>query len=72
MANMSYCRFENTAHDLRDCLEVLNAIRIDIPKPLNDLSYSEIQGLKDIIDYSQEIVNMRENIEKEIQTLKEI
>ena len=23
MANMSYCRFENTYHDLRDCLAAL-------------------------------------------------
>jgi hypothetical protein len=24
MANMSYCRFENTFHDLEDCLEHIN------------------------------------------------
>lgn len=24
MSNMSYCRFENTASDLRDCLEALD------------------------------------------------
>lgn len=24
MANMSYCRFENTYHDLKDCYEALN------------------------------------------------
>lgn len=24
MANMSYCRFQNTAGDLRDCLQALN------------------------------------------------
>ena len=24
MANMSYCRFENTYHDLQDCLDNLN------------------------------------------------
>ena len=24
MGNMSYCRFENTARDLRDCLEAIN------------------------------------------------
>lgn len=23
MANMSYCRFQNTLHDLRECLEAL-------------------------------------------------
>jgi hypothetical protein len=24
MANMSYCRFENTYHDLQDCLDNIN------------------------------------------------
>ncbi len=24
MANMSYCRFENTANDLKDCVWALN------------------------------------------------
>ncbi len=35
MSNMSYCRYENTAADMRDCLD---AIRYD---GLNDLSGSE-------------------------------
>ena len=26
MANMSYCRFYNTSHDLRDCLDALEDI----------------------------------------------
>ena len=26
MSNMSYCRFENTIHDMRDCEEALNEI----------------------------------------------
>lgn len=26
MSNMSYCRFENTVQDMRDCEEALNAI----------------------------------------------
>ncbi|QDP65226.1 MAG: hypothetical protein Unbinned2819contig1004_17 [Prokaryotic dsDNA virus sp.] len=66
MPNMSYCRFENTSRDLQECLEVLYR------ESLKDLSYSEIQGLIDIIDYSQEIVNMRDNLEEKIQKLKEI
>ena len=35
MSNMSYCRYENTAADMQDCLD---AIRYD---GLNDLSGSE-------------------------------
>lgn len=29
MSNMSYCRFENTHHDLRDCLAVLREEGLD-------------------------------------------
>jgi len=35
MANMSYCRFENTYQDLKDCLKSLNQ------NDLEDLSNSE-------------------------------
>ena len=26
MANMSYCRFKNTLHDLADCVDALEAV----------------------------------------------
>jgi hypothetical protein len=29
MPNMSYCRFENTANDLEECLEAMNAPKFD-------------------------------------------
>ena len=29
MANMSYCRFENTLHDLRDCLAAIKEEGMD-------------------------------------------
>lgn len=32
MANMSYCRFENTLKDLRDCQSALNEIEGDLSK----------------------------------------
>jgi hypothetical protein len=35
MANMSYCRFENTYHDMKDCEQAL------IDDPLDPLSESE-------------------------------
>lgn len=35
MPNMSYCRFENTFKDLRDCYDALSE------KPIDDLSESE-------------------------------
>ena len=30
MANMSYCRFENTSRDLRDCVEALEELADDL------------------------------------------
>ena len=35
MSNMSYCRFQNTYNDLRDCLDALRE------EPLEELSESE-------------------------------
>jgi hypothetical protein len=51
MANMSYCRFQNTENDLRDCLEHIN----------DDLSSAEekkarvalVQTCKEIIEEAE-------------------
>lgn len=32
MSNMSYCRFENTLRDLRDCAEALDEMRCGDPE----------------------------------------
>ena len=60
MGNMSYCRFENTANDLRDCLDAIEN------NEHHHLSTYEVQGLEDIIQCAQEIVNMREELEEHI------
>ena len=41
MANMSYCRFENTFHDLQDCSEAM--------EEGDDLSESEARFRKELI-----------------------
>lgn len=48
MANMSYCRFQNTAPDLRDCADHL----LD-----DDLSKDEREALKRLIKTCREIVS---------------
>jgi len=48
MANMSYCRFENTASDLLDCLEHIR----------DDVSDSEENARQKLIDLCREIVAM--------------
>ena len=47
MANMSYCRFQNTLVDLGDCIEALDAIlEGDYDEPLSD---SELRAANKMI-----------------------
>jgi hypothetical protein len=51
MGNMSYCRFENTLHDLRDCY---NALR-EGAKEDEELSDEERLAMARLIDLSGDI-----------------
>jgi len=55
---MSYCRFENTARDLADCVDALNNGHTE------NLSSYEIRGLSDLLYYARRIVNYEDNIEE--------
>ena len=55
---MSYCRFENTANALQDCVHAIEE------REVYDLSSYELRGLKTIVDLAQEIVDMENDIEK--------
>jgi hypothetical protein len=46
MSNMSYCRFENTYHDLQDCMESMDD---------DDLSTSEEEYRRRLIQLSKQI-----------------
>ena len=65
MGNMSYCRFENTAADLRDCLSAIHRGETD------DLSSYEIAGLTNIMDMANESVEMEDDIIELLNRLKE-
>ncbi len=65
MGNMSYCRFENTAADLRDCLSAIHRGETD------DLSSYEIAGLTNIMDMANELVEMEDDIIELLDRLKE-
>tara|TARA_R100000781_G_scaffold4152_2_gene5344 strand:- start:346 stop:576 length:231 start_codon:yes stop_codon:yes gene_type:complete len=56
MANMSYCRFENTSKDLKDCY---NAIRNG---EMYEMENYEIEGLRDILELSKQICEMQDSI----------
>ena len=55
---MSYCRFENTSRDLRDCLDAIENEEID------DLSSYEKDGLQSLLEYCETIFFMKEEIEE--------
>jgi len=61
MANMSYCRFENTAKDLQDCV---NAIRRG---EIHELNNYELNGLENILDLAEEIVEDKDFIKEIIE-----
>ena len=47
MPNMSYCRYENTSLDMQDVVDTLWDSNVD-----EDLSRSEVRGLRTILDLS--------------------
>ena len=57
MANMSYCRFENTVRDMRDCI---NAIE---DRETDELSNYEVNALSEFLDLAREINNLEPEIE---------
>ena len=67
MANMSYCRFQNTATDLRDCVNVLEDAR-----DLDDLGLSEDEEramkrmrmlCEDFLDACNRLEEMQESVD---------
>ena len=64
MSNMSYCRFENTARDLGDCVEAIQNGETD------DLSRYEVQGLSDLLEYCELIMDDKSYIERVIKQAK--
>ena len=67
MANMSYCRFENTLADMRDCLHTLeNGLDAE------ELSDYEISALRDFADTARQIARFENNIYNTIEEFEEI
>ena len=67
MGNMSYCRFENTLADMRDCLHALeNGLDVE------ELSEYEISALHDFADVAREIARYESNIHNVIEEHKEL
>jgi len=61
MANMSYCRFENTAKDMRDCIYAIEE------RDVYEFSSYELSGFKDVLECARDIVKMEDDIERIIE-----
>ena len=67
MGNMSYCRFENTLADMRDCLYALEE-GLDA----EELSDYEISALQDFADTARQIAKFENNIYNVIEEYEQI
>lgn len=50
MGNMSYCRFSNTASDLRDCLEHIDTPTAELSKAEAEARISLVRLCKRVVD----------------------
>ena len=57
MPNKSYCRYENTSLDMQDVVDTLWDSNVD-----EDLSRSEVRGLRTILDLARDIIDMEDKI----------
>jgi hypothetical protein len=62
---MSYCRFENTARALQDCVNALQ------DNEVKNLSTYEVNGLADLQLLAMDIVSMQDEIGEIIDSNKE-
>ena len=60
MSNMSYCRFKNTSQDLGDCLDAIEN------NELNDLADFEYDGMRDLLELCEAILEHQEILEEVI------
>ena len=58
---MSYCRFENTAKAMQDCVYAIEE------RDVYEFSDYELRGFKEVYGLAQAIVDMEDDIEKIIE-----
>lgn len=58
MGNMSYCRFENTARAMADCISAIEDNEVS-----ENLSTYEVNGLKDMQMFAMDLINLENEIE---------
>lgn len=65
MSNMSYCMFQNTLDDLRQCRDAIDV------KELRELSSDERRALIDLLKVCSDIISDEEYIKEELNYVKE-
>jgi exonuclease VII small subunit len=63
---MSYCRFENTADDLQDCVYAIENGEMTV-----DMSDYEADALRDLLMHAESIVCMKREIEQALDRWQE-
>lgn len=66
MPNMSYCRFENTVHDMQDCIYAIEE------GDTSELSSSEVRALEEFLDLAREITNLDMEIEQILENYESV
>ena len=64
MSNMSYCRFENTSRDLRDCVEAMHQL-IDnngVDEYGEALSKTELNAMHNMMTITEEFIELYETL----------
>ena len=65
MANMSYCRFENTANDLQDCIYAIE------DGDVSALSSFEIRGAENLLYLAHKLIELEDILQIGIEASKE-
>ena len=63
MGNMSYCRFENTSKEMRDCIDVLRG-EDEYTQSLKDLGDYEKAGYVSMKEMCEEFLDVCEEFEE--------
>ena len=69
MANMSYCRFQNTVMDMEDCFNAM-AEALDMEEPM-ELSSDEQRAFQRMYNLMSDMINMMEEVTQMEENLAE-
>lgn len=70
MPNMSYCRFENTLNDLKDCFNELEELEWDVEQIKESLSHTEWVSFLCMVRMMHEAAPTIEDVLEEIDDTK--